>query len=70
MRTVSNHPKPNYLKAALIAFLALGGLALTTACLYPEHGRREDEHRRVEPEHRPHDHDGHEDHEGHDFHPG
>jgi len=65
MRISSNH-----LKAA---FIALGSLAITSGCLYPEHGRRDDEQRRVEPERGGHDHDGHEghdDHENHDFHPG
>jgi len=51
-------------KGILLTFVAMAGLALTTACLYPEGGRgRRDEGRRGE-----HREGGHEEH--HDDHRG
>jgi len=35
MREPANHPKSHHLTRILMVFLALLGLAVTTACIYP-----------------------------------
>lgn len=65
------------LKSAILVFLALASLGLTTACLIPVgegRGRGPEERGGAFHEHEGHDehggHEGHPEHEGHDYHPG